>query len=230
MTKYQYLIHAIDGQSLGDFNRQLHAEWLPAIEAAQPSALKLSFTQNRPPRLTILPLIDRGFALISVWHGEDPTPAVWRSGRTPTGQQVHAYRVEESIPRGYEKHWPDGQASPGVVMLTLLKRKAGVSDAKFMYEWHGRHTPKALRIHPLWSYIRNVVQAPLLPESPAFDGLVEEHFQTRTDLLNPVRMFGGPVKFLPHMLEVYRHVTQFLDLKGCENYLLEEVWIRSLEE
>ena len=225
--KHQYLVRACADQDYPDFERQIHADWLPLLQAQKPAALKVSYTAAKPPRMTVLPLIDRGLALFSVWGEADPTPQDWRAGRLAGGQLVEGYRVVDSIPRAYEKTWPDGQASPGVVVLTLLKRKQGLTDEAFMHEWHGRHTPKALRIHPLWNYIRNVIETAVTQNAAAFDGIVEEHFRSRADALNPIRMFGGPLKCLPNMLEVYRHVNQFLDLKGCENYLLTEKWIRN---
>jgi hypothetical protein len=82
------------------------------------------------------------------------------------------YRVEESVPRGYERTWPDGADTPGGSMLTLLRR------------WHEGHSPLALEIHPLWNQVRNVVRAPVLPGSPPVCGIVEEQFRTREDLLD----------------------------------------------
>ena len=111
--------------------------------------------------------------------------------------------------------------------MTLMKKNAELSYEQFMKEWFGHHTPMAIRIHPLWNYIRNVVESPISDDSPPFDGIVEEHFRSLRDITNPVRFFGGVVKMLPNMLKVGLHSNKFLDLSATENYLLTEFHIRS---
>lgn len=96
-----------------------------------------------------------------------------------------------------------------------------------MCEWHDRHTPKALRIHPMWSYIRNVVTEAAVEGSPEIQGIVEEVYARRKEVANPVRMFGGPLRFPLGMLEVGRHGPQLLGLKRTENYLMGEWHLRS---
>lgn len=225
-AKYQYLIRQLPQHSLTTFKAGIREQAIPALLDTAPAALKLSLTETAPPRLTILPLQRSGLALLSVWHEEDPTPPAWRAGEMAFGT-VHGYQVAESVPRAYLRDWPDGEATPGICLLTVLRRHPTLDTAAFMNEWHGRHTPKALRIHPLWNYIRNVVTSPLTATTPPADGLVEEQFQRVADAQNPVRMFGGAVRFLPHMLEVYRHVRYFLDLPRCENFWLTEYHLKS---
>jgi hypothetical protein len=109
------------------------------------------------------------------------------------------YRVAASLPADYTRDWADGDRSPGDVLLTLLSKNEKLTYDAFMSEWHGRHTPKAMRIHPMWRYARNVVEAKVTPDAPTFEGVVEEHYRTLSDITNPVRMFGGPRRFLPNM-------------------------------
>ena len=229
MNKYLYLLRDPATRDFDAFRQRVVQNEVPMLEMANPAGLKISLTTESPPKLTVLPLRQGGAALISVWHERDPTPNAWLRGQTPSGMAVSGYRVEDSTPRGYERDWPDGDESPGVVVLTLLKRNAALDQETFLQEWHGRHTPKALRIHPLWNYIRNVTREPVIDGSPAFEGVVEEHFRSRADALNPVRFFGGPLKFLPNMLEIFLHVRHFMDLKVSENYFLREIWLRTPE-
>lgn len=226
LRKYQYLLRS-EAHDIDRFNKLIMDVEVPRLLAAEPGGLKLSLTTEPPPRATILPLRPNPLALISLWSLSDPTPADWASGHTPDGLSVSGYRIEESVPRRYHRDWADGETSPGVVVLTLLKQNPKISYSDFLQEWHGRHTPKALRIHPLWNYIRNVINEPVIENSAPFEGIVEEHFRTRPDALNPVRFFGGPLKFLPNMLEVFLHVRHFMDLKQSENYFLRETWIKT---
>jgi len=122
--------------------------------------------------------------------------------------------------------WPEGENTPEGSMLTLLHRRAGLTDAEFLRRWRQGHSPLALEVHPLWNYVRNVVTAPVLPGSPPLCGIVEEQFRTRNERLDPVRLFGGWLRMLPNMLRVYADVRGFLDLAAIENYLVTERWFR----
>ncbi len=222
MNKYLYLLRETTPGPAAAFKSRILDEWMPALRSLNPAGLKLSLTDAPRPRLTVLPLRKDNLALISVWSDSAAFTDQLLAAVNTEGLILQGYQVEESVPVAYDKSWPDGTPSPGVVLLTLLKQNPKLSYQEFMHEWHGRHTPKAMRIHPFWNYIRNVIQAPVVQGSPAFEGIVEEHFRTRQDCVNPVRMFGGPLKFIPHMIEVGLHAQHFLDLKSTENYLLTE--------
>ncbi len=227
MKKYQFLIRDAENRPAPAFRSYILDKWVPAVLALNPTGLKVSITDVPLPKLTVLPLRKDNLALISIWSNDRSLPDACAKTVSDAGLKVHGYRIEESIPVAYDRNWPDGEPSPGVVLLTLLKQNNKLSYTEFMHEWHGRHTPKAMRIHPFWNYIRNVIVEPLTPDSAAFQGIVEEHFRSREDCLNPVRMFGGAIRFIPNMLEVGLHARHFLDLKITENYLMSETCIRS---
>ncbi|MBC7172526.1 MAG: EthD domain-containing protein [Polyangiaceae bacterium] len=216
----KYLFFARSGGDREAFVRTVFEETVPVLRAIAPGALKIALTDAPNPRLTYLPLRTENLLMVSVW-GEIGRGEFVQALESP-GVEVFGYRVEESYPLRYERAWPDGERSPGVVLLTLLAQNPKLGREEFLSEWHGVHTPKALRIHPMWSYGRNVVSMRVPPSSPAFDGVVEEHYRDRADVLNPIRMFGGARRFLPQMLEVARHVGHFLDLGRTENYLMSE--------
>lgn len=228
MIKYQYLLRAPEESATKAFRAQVFDEILPVFQAQKPVGLKVSLTDLERPRLTVLPLRKTPLALISTWLPAETAPLAEPWPDLPPDTTLQGYRVEASTPVAYEKDWPDGQPSPGVVLLTLLRQNPRLSYEAFMHEWHGRHTPKAMRIHPFWNYIRNVITDSVVPGSPPFQGIVEEHFRTRADCINPVRMFGGPLRCLPHMVEVGLHAQHFLDLKHSENYLLSETHVLSV--
>ncbi len=215
--------HIFFAKSEGDraaFARAVFDRTVPALRALAPGALKIGLTDAPNPRLTILPLRGQNLLMVSVL-GDVDTGAFVRALEGP-GVEVFGYRVDASYPIRYERSWPDGERSPGIVLLTLLARNPKLGPDEFLREWHGVHTPKAMRIHPMWSYARNVVTARVPEASPPFEGIVEEHYRERADVLNPVRMFGGARRFVPNVREIARHVGHFLDLRRTENYLLSE--------
>ena len=166
--------------------------------------------------------------MISIWDSQADRRELWQTNMTSPDWILAGYQVTESTPRAYVKDWTDGQPSPGIVMLTLMKKNRSLSYEQFMHEWFEHHTPViALRVHPLWNYIRNVVESIVVEGSPPFDGIVEEHCRERRDVTNPMRYFGGALGMLPNMIRVGLHANKFLEISATENYLLTEYHIRS---
>jgi hypothetical protein len=226
VEKYIYLIRNAERQGRGRFNSAVLDDLVPRLLDLGPDRLKVSLTEVAPPRVTLLPLKRDALALISVWGVEHGLER-WQASLASTGAQVAGYRVTESVPVACERYWCDGEASPGAVLLTLMTKNAALTREQFMAEWFGKHTPLALEVHPLWNYIRNVVDCALNDGCAAFDGIVEEHFRTLSDITNPARFFGGRVRMFRNMVRVGRHASRFLDLSATENYILTEYHICS---
>jgi hypothetical protein len=220
--------HVFFARSSGDreaFTAAVFERTIPAVRQLSPGPLKVGLTDAPNPKRSLVPLRRKNLLMVSVW-GEIDAGEVARALDGP-GVEVFGYRVDESIPIKVERAWRVGERGdppPGVVLLTLLARSPRLDRDEFLAEWHGVHTPKAMRIHPMWGYVRNVIEARLPEASPEFEGVVEEHYRERADVLNPVRMFGGALRFVPNTIEILRHVRHFLDLQRTENYLLSE-WI-----
>jgi hypothetical protein len=227
MVKLQYLLRAPASESVGAFRDRALASG-ERLLACGPARLKLTFTAEEPPRVSVQPFRRDRLALVSLWDEAAPEAAAvrWNALLQAEGA-ASGYRVDESLPRAYQRDWPEGRDTPGGSMLTLLHRRTGLTDAEFLRRWHDGHSPLALEVHPLWNYVRNVVAAPVLPGSPPLCGIVEEQFRTRGDLLDPVHFFGGWLRTLPNMLRVLMDVRGFLDLSALENYLVTERWLRS---
>lgn len=227
IIKKIYLIRNPEEREFRMFKSQIFDKLVPQLLQLNPEKLKISITDFARPRFTILPLKSTGLAMISVWGEIEDCDEHMQEEIAGYSENVVGYLVTESIPVSYEKTWDDGNESPGAVLLTLMKKNTNLSYEQFMSEWFGHHTPMALRIHPLWNYIRNVVEASLTDDSPFFDGIVEEHFRTLGDITNPVRFFGGVFNMFPNILKVWRHSNKFLELSATENYLLREYHIRT---
>ena len=239
MTKLQYVIWGAPGSSVESFSRRVLEALVPRLLDHEPVRLKVTFTASEPPRLAVVPFGRRRVALISLWEREERVGAVdWHSLMAAPDEELAGYEVTESSPMLYIKDWPDGERTPGAGLLTLFRRRPGLDDAELIRRWHGVHTPHTVRSQPNWSYVRNKVERPLIEGSPPFDGIVEEHFRTRQDLLDPVRFFGGAwtperatgrrlMRMVPNMVKMGMGVQRFLDMKTLETYLVDEVHVRS---
>jgi hypothetical protein len=225
VNKLQLVLRARAAQDPARFAEHVRDVVVPSLMRREPRGLKVTLTDRRPPRLSLVPFGRAPLALVSIWpQPGDDSLAAWRE-RVPEGAGVGvgAYRVEESVPLAYARDWPEGEPTPGLGLLTLFRRRRGLSDADFLRRWHEGHTPLALEVHPFWSYLRNVVVA----GEPPLDAIVEEHFRAPEDVLDPRRFFGGAGKMLPNLARVGVDIARFIDLASLETYLVTELHVRS---
>ena len=176
--------------------------------------------------VSVIPFDDRPAALFSLTGDELPDPGECHRVLAKHGERLDGYRVTESIPRGYERDWKVGERTPGVGMLTMFRKKKGLDRESFIDRWHSVHTPLALKTHPVWNYVRNVVDESILDGSDELDAIVEEHFRHQGDLLNPVRFFGGALRMGANMGRTLLDVRKFIDLNSMKTRLVTEFVLR----
>ncbi len=223
MNKYVYLIRNTGGsESYDDFRDTIFDSLGEDLRGLKPERLKINMSVEKPPRASILPLEKVDLAMVSMTGDLDNRLDDIHGMMIRSGGEISSYRVAESPYLTYKRDWDNGTATPGLMLLTLLQQKEGLSGSEFMRIWFEEHSPLAVTIHPLFNYVRNVVEEALSEEAFPFNGIVEEHFRNERDLLNPLRMFGGLVKFIPNTLRVYRHVNTFINLDTIENYICRE--------
>ncbi|MEM6931230.1 MAG: hypothetical protein AAF602_30140 [Myxococcota bacterium] len=193
----------------------------PALLGASPGRVVLTLTEAPPP-LAVFPFRKDPVAVVAA-DGHDDGPGALLEALEGLGA-VSAYTVERAYPVVYEQRWDDGTPTPSPMLLTLLRRRRGLSDEAYLRRWHGGHTPLSLRIHPLWHYERNAIVAPLTDDTAPCDGIVAEACPTRADLLDPRRFYGGTLAMIPNMVRVGLDVLGFLDLRLTEVFLTTE-WV-----
>ncbi|MFA5367134.1 MAG: hypothetical protein WC333_04580, partial [Dehalococcoidia bacterium] len=192
MVKYIFLLRPVERVDIAALKALIFDQIIPRLLESNPEKLKVDITEPKRPGLTVIPFKKRPLAMISVWDAGADRVEKWRASLTVPNCRVAGYQVSESAPKAYTKDWKDGEPSPGVVMLTLMRKNPDLSYEQFMKEWFEHHTPNiAMKVHPLWNYIRNVVDSVVIEGSPPLDGIVEEHLRERSDITNPARYFGG---------------------------------------
>jgi hypothetical protein len=223
MNKEIYLLRGTDQESYQDFSRRIFKMASGLADEFRPEALKFTITGVAPPGITIIPFRRSKIAVLSIYKNNlQPVEELSKAEGF-----YGAYRVTEALPVAYHKSWKDGDPTPGACLLTLFSKKKSIDYKTFIDRWHNGHTPLSLRIHPLWNYVRNVVNERIFEDSAWFDGIVEEQVQKTTDLLNPFRFFGNPLIIIPRMLMVYSDTKSFIDYPGMETYLAAEYHIKS---
>lgn len=214
-------------------NGEDHAAWSDRMQQVgrelltlDPSKLQLTVTQTPPPKLSLFPFKREPIAIFNVYDEVD-APTRFTNVLRGAATHVSGYRVEEAYPVEYERSWSDGEPTPSPILLTMLRKKDGVSRDDYIERWHDGHTPLSLEVHPLWYYQRNVIVEPITADADPSDGIVLEACPTQGDLLNPTRFFGGPLKMLPNMIRVAKDVGGFLDMRHTETYFATEYHLRS---
>ena len=222
MTKHIYLIRGDKAETYVDFKERMIST--SQTVTGKFNAVKLTVTEKSPPSLTVIPYKKSKIAVISTYGGPTMGPE-----HKLLDMQGFAglYKVTEALPVSYDKTWKDGEITPGVCLLTLFRKKQNLEYEKFIDRWHNGHTPLSLKIHPLWHYNRNVVDLTLSEEAEKFDGIVEEHCRTSSELFNPFKFFGHPLIVVPRMLKVYNDINSFIDYSSIESYLVSEYFLKS---
>lgn len=218
MQKEIYILDSHLKEDYKSFKNRIFRLSEALIEQYAPETLKTCLTLRRPPFFSIIPFKKEKIAVISLSRKTNSPVDLLTQAEGFRG----GYVVEEAIPVAYEKNWEDGSPTPGVCLLTLFHKKPGLDKETFIRRWHEGHTPLSLRLHPLWNYMRNVVSNTVSNESDWYDGIVEEQFQTSSDLLNPCIFFGPPLKVPLHMYQVWMDTRSFIDMKKIETYLCTE--------
>ena len=125
----------------------------------------------------------------------------------PAGARVvGAYRAEELVRRDYELTWAEGEPSPGVSLVCLVRRRPDLSWQAYSDHWRDNHGPLALRRQPgFWRYVQNHVVERLTDATPDFDGIGELHFRTAQAVID--EMFDSPQGQEEIMADTYRFMS-----------------------
>ena len=104
------------------------------------------------------------------------------------GPAYSIYSVVESVPREYARvDWTPGQASPGVTLFALFRRRPTLSVDEFFARWLA-HSRRSLVVHPLTRYHRNAVLRKVAGQGAHWDAIVEERVGTLADI-RPERFY-----------------------------------------
>lgn len=193
------------------------------VEALKPAKLHYTITLEKPPGGSVIPFRKDKIALISVHGVDDKAFDFIKKTEGLSG----TFKVTEALPIAYEKDWADGEATPGVCLLTLFRQNPKIDYDTFMDKWYNGHTPLTLKIHPIYHYNRNQVNENLGDSPVKYDGIVEEHCRTRKELMNPFKFFAKSGFAPVNMIKTYFDVKSFIDYKSIETYLVVEFHVKS---
>lgn len=216
-----YAIEESGRESYRDFHNRIRGFTDSHLCHLAAGSVVMAITEETPPCCSVIPFRNSKMALISLddvhqpveWPQEDGLSGIWFS--------------EVGYPVIHHRTWPLGTRSPGVGLLTFFRKKKELDEKEFLNRWYNGHTPLTLEVHPNAGYVRNHVINSVPGDFPCWDGIVEEQYDPRWNLLNPIRFFGGSVlKMLPTMIRVYADVKGFIDYSSIHSYLTAEYRIK----
>lgn len=198
MQKVMLAFWKTDGINTKDFLHALEAEWAPAVVLADGvKGLILNQADIDSGERWDLggPRGRMADAVVAIWLTDSTVHMLKQQlavrddielGSLPIPQSVErlaVWLVSEHEPKPYRRDWLDGEPSPGIKLITLMRPAEGLVLADCARYWVNQHTSLALRVHVgLWHYVQNVVAQEAGLETGDVFGLAELHFRSRESL------------------------------------------------
>ena len=208
----------------------------PALLAAGVSQLWMSVADDR---VTVaspnpFPLFER--RICAVVNAFSDTERDLTEPLRAQGFEVASYDVEQSLYTDYgdndlvgPRDWPDGSRSPGVTAVSLLERPASLNHDEWIRRWHGRMSEVSGAIQPRTRYVRNVVLAPLSPDAPPYEGIVEECWPSEGHVSSLYLFYGAnnAWELVRNMGRIVAAVMNFTRLWRVQTVMMSEYFIKS---
>ncbi len=235
MEKLQYLAWPSGSPTAAERGRLARDVIAPALLALGPRGLSIQVDDADadvpvpmpPPADEVQP-----FLLVSVWLDRYDDRAPFEAVLREHTDRLAGYLVTESLYTDYggnehaaPRDWPDGTRSPGVVMVTLLRRPERMDYDDWVTHWHTVQSPVSEAMQPRMRYVRNAVVRPITPDAPPIAGIVEEAWPSAEHMTNPMLFYcaGDDRELMQrHLSEMLDSVTAFLDLEDLRSFTTSE--------
>jgi hypothetical protein len=176
-------------------------------------------------------------AVVSLWvdayDHRGPFEAVLRSA----ADRIAGYQVTESLYDDYgdtrwstERHWPDGERSPGLLTVALFEQRPDMDAEDWFTFWHTRQSPMSAAVQPRCRYVRNTAFRAVTPGAPPYRGIVEEAWPSAAHVTDPMLFYcadGDPERMKANLTTMIEHVTAFIDLDTMRSLTMSEWILRS---
>ena len=240
MNKEVALLYDTRGRSREELRRTLLDECAPRILELGAPRLSLCIADEhaavRSP--SPFPLFGRRIcALLNVWSEAAAAVEPLLAPVRAAGFEVHAYDVEESVYADYgdnahakPRDWPDGQRSPGITAVTLMRRPRRLDRDEWVRRWHGRMSPVSERIQPRTRYVRNSVLWSVTKSAPPYEGIVKEAWPSKQHVEDPMLFYcadGDKQRLKQNVARMMASVQGFLDLPRIRSATLSEYLLKT---
>jgi hypothetical protein len=239
VEKLVYLIWDRPSRDPEDLRKQFVEDLGPRILASGARGLEVHVDDGDAQVPTMIKVPDDELpvrACVSVWLDAHDFRAPVEELLAEAGIRRAGYLVTEAIYRDYgdnehapPRAWPDGERSPGVVMLTIFDKPAGTDDETFYGHWYGHQSPMSEWMQPRCRYVRNTVVRALTPGAPRYKAIVAEAWPSAEHLTDLPTFFGSPDGAdLGERIRIMLDSTKLLfDPATMRSYTLSEYILKS---
>lgn len=240
MHKYCYLLWDTEPFTPAERGARLLRECAPRLLALEPLGLQINVADEfaTVPSPAPTPAFSEPFvALVNLWLASPEERNAFEDVLRDAGFQLAGYAVDEWLYTDYgespnapdPRDWPDGQRSPGILAVTLLRKPRKLSREAWMQRWFGWQSPMSEWMQPRARYVRNVIEDSITPGAEWVDGIVEEDWPSGEHVTN-LKLFYGAKSWpgvVRNMLIMLHSVTRILNLFNITTVMLSEYFIRS---
>jgi hypothetical protein len=142
----------------------------------------------------------------------------------PLAADLAGYLVRESRPIVHERG--EGHRMPGMMQLTCISPRAGLSAEEFNRIWHEDHMEVAIQTQSTFGYVRNTIIRPITEGAPEhWAGIVEETFPIEA-LADPMVFFNAanPAELSANLRRMVESCQRFVDLENLEVTFMSEYY------
>lgn len=175
-------------------------------------------------------------AQVNLWLSDSEDRLPCEDVLRQAGFEIAGYRVDDWLYTDYgdnahaaPRDWPDGQRSPGILAVTLLRRPKRIPRDKWMRRWFGAQSPMTEWMQPRARYVRNIVESAMTPGAEACDGIVEESWPSAEHVTNRYLFYGARnrIELIRHMAIMLRTVNSMLNLWNITTVMTSEYFVKS---
>lgn len=156
-------------------------------------------------------------AQVNLWLADSEARLSCEAVLREAGFAIAGYRVDEWLYTEYgdnahaaPRDWADGERSPGILAVTLLRRPKRIPREEWLRRWFGGLSPVTEWMQPRARYARNVVESAVTAEAEVLDGIVEENWPSVEHVTDPYLFYGAR-----NRLELVRHMGIMLKTVGA---------------
>jgi hypothetical protein len=201
VEKLVYLIWDRPSRDPQELRREFIDDLAPRLLALGARGLELHLDDEDAQVPTMVKVPDDELpvrAALSLWVDNHDAHRDYEDVLGGAGVRRAGYLVTESLYRDYggnehaePRDWPDGQRSPGIVMLTIFDKPPGMDDDTFYGHWYGHQSPMSEWMQPRCRYVRNAVVRPVTAGAPRYKAIVAEAWPSAELLTDFAAFFGS---------------------------------------
>lgn len=238
--KVCYLLWAREQMTPAERRLNLLEECAPKILASGVAGLQMNIADDlatTPSPAPTPPFTEPFIAQVNIWVDTEKQRSSTENILRNANFELHGYRVDEWVYSEYGENpnapqprdWPDGERSPGILAVNILRKPKRVPRDKWMRRWFGHQSPMSEWMQPRARYIRNVVEETVTPGADWCDGIVEEAWPSGEHVTNQKLFYGAKnnLQLIKHMGIMMKSVIGILNLWNITTVMTSEYIVKT---